>query len=143
LAVEITESAVMADPERALEIVSRLHGMGISISIDDFGTGYSSLAYLKHFPVSEVKIDKSFVLNMLQDDNDFRIVRGTTSLAHDLGLMTVAEGIETQEVWNRLCELGCDFAQGYFLSRPLPVAEITHWLHQRQKRSDHIGRAVG
>jgi EAL domain-containing protein (putative c-di-GMP-specific phosphodiesterase class I) len=117
--------------------------MGISISIDDFGTGYSSLAYLKHFPVTEVKIDKSFVLNMLQDDNDFRIVRGTTSLAHDLGLMTVAEGIETQEVWNRLCELGCDFAQGYFLSRPLPVAEITQWLHKRQKRSDRIGRAVG
>jgi len=143
LAVEITESTVMADPERALGIVSRLHAMGISISIDDFGTGYSSLAYLKHLPVTEVKIDKSFVLNMLQDDNDFRIVRGTTSLAHDLGLMTVAEGIETQEVWNRLCELGCDFAQGYFLSRPLPVADLTQWLRKRQEPADRIRRAAG
>jgi diguanylate cyclase len=118
----------MADPERALGIVARLHEIGIVISIDDFGTGYSSLAYLKHLAVSEVKIDQSFVLNMLEDDNDYRIVRGTTNLAHDLGLMTVAEGIESQEVWNRLRALGCDFAQGYVLSRPLPVDEITPWL---------------
>jgi EAL domain-containing protein (putative c-di-GMP-specific phosphodiesterase class I) len=131
LTVEITESAVMVDPERALEIISRLRDMGITISIDDFGTGYSSLAYLKYLPVSEVKIDQSFVLNMLEDESDYRIVRGTINLAHDLGLTTVAEGIETHEAWERLRELGCDLAQGYYLSRPLSVEAATTWLRTR------------
>jgi diguanylate cyclase (GGDEF)-like protein/PAS domain S-box-containing protein len=143
LGLEITESAVMVDPERALGIISRLHNMGIIISIDDFGTGYSSLAYLKHLPVTEVKIDKSFVFHLLEDENDYRIVRGTISLAHDLGLSTVAEGIETGEAWKRLCELGCDFAQGYYLSQPLPVDEITRWLQERQEPAAPISDAAG
>jgi diguanylate cyclase (GGDEF)-like protein/PAS domain S-box-containing protein len=143
LGLEITESAVMVDPERALAIVSRLHDMGIIISIDDFGTGYSSLAYLKHLPVTEVKIDKSFVFHLLENENDYRIVRGTISLAHDLGLSTVAEGIETQEAWLRLFELGCDFAQGFYLSQPLPVAEITRWLQQRREPVDSVEHVAG
>jgi diguanylate cyclase (GGDEF)-like protein/PAS domain S-box-containing protein len=143
LGIEITESAVMTDPERALGIVSRLHAMGVRISIDDFGTGYSSLAYLKHLPVNEVKIDQSFVFNMLDNDSDYRIVRGITNLAHDLGLTTVAEGIETQEAWERLHELGCDFAQGYYLSPPLPVDKFALWLRERRAPTNTLGRAAG
>lgn len=143
LGIEITESAVMTDPERALGIVSRLHAMGVRISIDDFGTGYSSLAYLKHLPVNEVKIDQSFVFNMLDNDSDYRIVRGITNLAHDLGLTTVAEGIETQEAWERLHELGCDFAQGYYLSPPLPEDKFALWLRERRAPTNTLGRAAG
>jgi diguanylate cyclase (GGDEF)-like protein/PAS domain S-box-containing protein len=143
LGIEITESAVMVDPERSLEIISRLHDTGISISIDDFGTGYSSLAYLKHLPVTHVKIDRSFVLNMLEDQNDNRIVRATISLAHDLGLTTIAEGIETEAVWERLCDLECDFAQGYYVSPPLPVSDVEHWLQQRRPMADGLGHAAG
>ena len=143
LGIEITESAVMVDPERALAIITRLHDTGITISIDDFGTGYSSLAYLKHLPVTHVKIDRSFVLNMLGDQNDNRIVRATISLAHDLGLTTVAEGIETEAVWERLCELDCDFAQGYYVSRPLPVSDVARWLQQRRSPDSALGHVAG
>ncbi len=140
--IEITESTVMADPERALGVVSHLHAMGMKISIDDFGTGYSSLAYLKHLPVAEVKIDRSFVLNMLENENEYRIVRGIISLAHDLNLRTVAEGIESREVWHELRALGCDFAQGYYLSPPLPLEEVTTWLHARRMSPDTIGHGI-
>jgi EAL domain-containing protein (putative c-di-GMP-specific phosphodiesterase class I) len=102
--------------------------MGVALSIDDFGTGYSSLAYLKKLPVKTVKVDKSFVLHMTQDPNDAQIVRSTIELAHNLGLKVVAEGVENREIWDRLVELGCDEAQGYHLSRPLPAAEMTKWL---------------
>jgi diguanylate cyclase len=128
LELEITESVIMVDPARALEILTRLNRMGITLSIDDFGTGYSSLSYLKKLPVNAVKIDKSFVLHMTEDQNDAQIVRSTIDLAHNLGLKVIAEGVETREVWERLRALGCDEAQGYYISRPLPAPELTQWL---------------
>ena len=105
--------------------------MGIRLSIDDFGTGYSSLAYLKGLPVDEIKIDRSFVMGMDSSEDDATIVRSTIDLGRNLGLEVVAEGVETEEVWNRLTELGCDSAQGYFLARPLPADELTAWLTNR------------
>jgi len=130
LEFEITESSIMVDPVRALDILTRLHRMGISLSIDDFGTGYSSLSYLKKLPVKAVKIDKSFVIHMTQDESDAQIVRSTIDLAHNLGLKVIAEGVETEEVWERLLALGCNEAQGYYMSRPLPAPELTQWLNQ-------------
>jgi len=111
-----------------MEVLSRLREMGVGISIDDFGTGYSSLAYLKRLPVDELKIDKSFVANMARDENDAAIVRSTVGLAHDLGLTVVAEGIEDQATWDLLAALGCDVGQGYFVSRPVPAADLGVWL---------------
>jgi diguanylate cyclase len=104
--------------------------MGTKLSIDDFGTGYSSLAYLKRLPVDAVKIDKSFVMNMDTDENDAAIVRSTIDLARNLGLAIVAEGVETEAIWQTLAELGCDTAQGHYLSHPLPAAELVAWLEQ-------------
>jgi len=128
LELEITESVIMADPAHALDILTRISRMGVALSIDDFGTGYSSLAYLKKLPVNAVKIDKSFVLHMIKDQNDAQIVRSTIELAHNLGLKVIAEGVENREVWDRLLALGCDEAQGYYMSRPLAAPEMTKWL---------------
>jgi diguanylate cyclase (GGDEF)-like protein len=128
LTIEITESSLMGDAARAMEVLDRLRAMGVSVSIDDFGTGYSSLAYLKRLPVHELKIDKSFVANMASDDHDAAIVRSTVGLAHDLGLRVVAEGVEDQPTWDLLVEVGCDVAQGYFISRPLPPLVLGEWL---------------
>jgi diguanylate cyclase (GGDEF)-like protein len=128
LELEITESVIMADPAHAMEILTRISHMGVALAIDDFGTGYSSLGYLKKLPVTAVKIDKSFVMNMTADDNDAMIVRSTIDLAHNLRLKVIAEGVESQEVWDRLISLGCDAAQGYYMSRPLASAEMTKWL---------------
>jgi len=132
LELEITESIIMADPAHALEILKRINRMGVALSIDDFGTGYSSLAYLKKLPVHAVKIDKSFVLHMTKDPNDAQIVRSTIELAHNLALKVIAEGVESRDVWDRLLAMGCDEAQGYYMSRPLPAPEITQWLHESE-----------
>ena len=131
LELEITESTILADPLRAMQILSRLDEMGIRLAIDDFGTGYSSLAYLNRLPVDELKIDKSFILGMEESENDAVIVRSTIDLGRNLGLRVVAEGVETAKAWNRLRSLGCDIAQGHFLSRPVPAAELTAWLRAR------------
>ena len=114
-----------------MQILSRLDEMGVRIAIDDFGTGYSSLAYLKRLPVDELKIDKSFILGMDDSENDAVIVRSTIDLGRNLGLRVVAEGVETQRAWNHLVSLGCDVAQGYFLSRPVPAEQLTRWLRER------------
>ena len=126
--LEITESAIMDDPVRAHQTLDKLHAMGMELSIDDFGTGYSSLAYLKRLPVDELKIDKSFVLKMEQDIDDTKIVKSTIDLGHNMGLRVVAEGIENAEVMALLKELGCDQAQGYFISRPMPASKMPAWL---------------
>jgi diguanylate cyclase (GGDEF)-like protein len=136
LELEITESTILADPIRAMHVLSRLSGMGVRLAIDDFGTGYSSLAYLKRLPVDELKIDKSFVQGMDENENDAVIVRSTIDLGRNLGLRVVAEGVETAAAWRRLVALGCDVAQGYYLSRPVPAAELVSWLRaSREERA--------
>jgi len=132
LCLEITESAIMDDPTRAMMTLEQLSAMGFKLSIDDFGTGYSSLAYLKRLPVDELKIDKSFVMAMERDLDDAKIVRSTIELAHNLGLSVVAEGLETAKTWKLLAALGCDEGQGYYVSRPMPEAEFARWLAQWQ-----------
>lgn len=127
LILEITESSLMADPVQAMEVLQRLKKLGISLSIDDFGTGYSSLAYLKNLPVDEIKVDKSFVMEMNQFNTDSMIVRSVINIAHNLGLKVVAEGVENQLIWEMLNSLNCDTAQGYFISRPIPGDALYQW----------------
>jgi EAL domain-containing protein (putative c-di-GMP-specific phosphodiesterase class I) len=117
-----------------MQILSRLDEMGVRLSIDDFGTGYSSLAYLKRLPVDELKIDKSFILGMDESENDEVIVRSTIDLGRNLGLRVVAEGVESRQAWSRLAQLGCNVAQGYYLSRPVPAEQLTQWLADRAGR---------
>lgn len=121
----------MADPERSLNVVSGLADLGVGISIDDFGTGYSSLAYLTRLPAREIKIDRSFVAQLLSERGSAVIVRSTIELAHNLGLRVVAEGVETEAVWQELKKLGCDYGQGYHFSRPLPAASLEEWVGRR------------
>ena len=128
LELELTESAVMANPDRAMEMLTKLHFKGVRISVDDFGTGYSSLAYLKKLPVSDIKIDKSFVMDMHKDSSDEVIVHSTIDLAHNMGLSVIAEGVENQNVWDMLVNLNCDIAQGYFMCKPLPADKLADWL---------------
>ena len=128
LSIEITESMVMGDPLHAMHVLGKLDAMGVNISIDDFGTGYSSLAYLKKLPVNEIKIDKSFVIEMNQDPNDEVIVRSTIDLAHNMGLAVTAEGVENEITLNKLIDMGCTMVQGYYLCVPCSAAELTQWL---------------
>ncbi len=130
LELEITETAVMSEPVRAVDCIKALSALGLQISIDDFGTGYSSMSYLKELLVAKIKIDKSFVKDMAVNHNDAVIVRSTVELGHNLGLKVVAEGVETQIVWDQLKDLGCDDAQGYFMSRPLAPDKFAEWLQQ-------------
>jgi EAL domain-containing protein (putative c-di-GMP-specific phosphodiesterase class I) len=126
LMVEITESAIMA--AQADKTVRRLSEMGVGVSIDDFGTGYSSLSYLKSLPVDEIKIDRSFVRDMAIDSDDAAIVQPTIDLGHNLHIKVVAEGVEDDATCKMLRMLGCDYAQGYFISPPLPAKELREWL---------------
>ena len=128
LELEITESTIMSDHRRAMSILTRLNKMGVTLSIDDFGTGYSSLAYLQELPVSAVKIDKSFVLTMDTDPGNSTIVQSTIDLGHNLGLKVIAEGVETERIYGDLAKMGCDYAQGYFLSKPLSPQKMGVWL---------------
>lgn len=128
LIVEITENGIMQDADQVMSIVTRLAAMGIGLSIDDFGTGQASLGYLKKLPVRAIKIDKSFVVNMVDDEDDAAIVRATIDLAHDLGMKVTAEGVESAEIWQQLQALGCDRLQGYFIARPLSAAEVPGWV---------------
>jgi len=128
LEFEITESTVMEDPEFALRILRGLRAEGIPLYIDDFGTGYSSLSYMLKLPVEYIKIDQSFVRDMSTNEDSAVIVKSTIDLAHDLGRKVVAEGIETQQDWDRLAELGCDIAQGYFIAKPMPAGDFAAWV---------------
>ena len=127
LTLEITESCIMADPGRMLTELKRLDALGVKLSIDDFGTGYSSLSYLSRLPVKEVKIDRSFVMHMIDDDNDGVIVQSIIDLGRNLNLQVVAEGIEDSDTWQRLADMGCDIAQGYYLGRPQPASQLERW----------------
>lgn len=130
LCVEVTESAVITEIERAAEILSRICAMGIKVAVDDFGTGYSSLAYLKHLPINELKIDCLFVKEMLSNQIDATIVQSTVAMGRNLGLRVVAEGVEDLETANRLADYGCDIAQGYYWSRPVPASDLERWLEE-------------
>ncbi|MFD4676421.1 putative bifunctional diguanylate cyclase/phosphodiesterase [Lentzea sp. NPDC058450] len=132
LTLEITESAIIADPHRASDVLTRLRDLGVRLSIDDFGTGYSSIAYLRSMPVHEMKIDRSFTTNMRSDASSGAITRSLLGLAHNLELEVVAEGVEDEETWSVLAALGCDIVQGYCLSKPLPAGEFAEWLQARR-----------
>jgi diguanylate cyclase (GGDEF)-like protein/PAS domain S-box-containing protein len=133
LILELTESAVMTDTKKAFDSLAKLDKMGVKLAIDDFGTGYSSLDYLKRLPVDELKIDRSFVIDMATSKNDEAIVRSTVDLAHNLGLNVVAEGVENQISLDLLKEMNCDAMQGYFTSKPLPANEISEYLSRYHK----------
>jgi diguanylate cyclase (GGDEF)-like protein len=135
LEIEITEDFLMADRQRARDILSELRSFGVRVAVDDFGTGYSSLAYLKELPIDELKLDKSFVLEMGEDERAAAIVRSTIGLAHSLGLRLVAEGVETAEAAGELALAGCDVAQGYYFSRGLPAADLESWLDAREEQA--------
>jgi diguanylate cyclase (GGDEF)-like protein len=139
LTLEITESSLLIDAPRARTTINQLHEIGVHLSIDDFGTGYSSLSYLRRLPVGELKIDQSFVANLLLDDQDEVIVRSTIELGHNLGLIVVAEGVENNEVLGRLHEFGCDVAQGFCISRPLAPDHFMSWL----ATTNHPSRVFG
>ena len=136
ISLEITESSIMDDPSRAEATLNNLAEMGIKIAIDDFGTGYSSLAYLKRLPVHKLKIDKSFVMNMENDESDRKIVKSTIDLGHNLNLEVVAEGIENMGAWQLLEGMGCDYGQGYFMGKPMPVKDFAAWLKNWNDKVD-------
>lgn len=118
----------MADPAHALAIMSLVQSLGVRLSVDDFGTGYSSLSHLRQLPIDEIKVDKSFVTGMTNSDADSTIVRTVIDLAHNLGKQVCAEGVEDEATWKMLGELGCDLAQGYWISRPLNATDFMKWL---------------
>jgi diguanylate cyclase (GGDEF)-like protein len=142
LELEITETTILADPFRVRQVLTRLNEMGLGLAIDDFGTGYSSLAYLKRLPVQTIKIDRSFVSGMCDDPSDATIVRSTVDLGKNLGLAIVAEGVESQEIWDALRALGCSLAQGYFIGRPMPAEALVSLL-DRRVASSPLRRAAG
>jgi EAL domain-containing protein (putative c-di-GMP-specific phosphodiesterase class I) len=127
LTLEVTESAVMTDPENALRALNTLRTMGIELSIDDFGTGYSSMAQLKKMPVDELKIDKAFVLDLASNKEDQVMVRTLVTLAQNLSLKTVAEGVEDKDTLAFLTKIGCTKAQGFYLSKALPAEQFNLW----------------
>jgi diguanylate cyclase (GGDEF)-like protein len=147
ITLEITESAILDDPGHGLKSLERLSALGCRLAIDDYGTGYSSLAYLRHLPVRELKLDKSFVMGMMGETSDALIVRSTIDLAHKLGLSVTAEGVEDEATLEGLCALGCDVAQGFLLSLPLEASELAVWMREsawtRAVREAKRGRRLG
>lgn len=133
--LEITEGSILTDPELTLGIIERLNKIGFLLSIDDFGTGYSSLAYLKKMPLNELKIDRSFVQDILISENDDVIVNATINLAHNLGFHVTAEGVETKEIMDKLKAYGCDIAQGHYLSKPFTVTDFNQWMETSKWQS--------
>ena len=133
--LEVTEESIMKDPDSALEIITRLHGMGYQFLIDDFGTGYLSLSYLCKMPLTELKIDESFVMAIMNNETDATLVKAAINLAHSLGLQVTAEGVESKEILAKLKDYGCDMAQGYFLNKPLSVINFTQWMNDFELES--------
>ena len=142
LVLEVTESQLMRERSALLDIVARLRLKGIGLSIDDFGTGFSSLAQLRDIPFDELKLDRSFVHGAWSDASLRAILQANLAMARDLGLRTVAEGVEDRDDWNCLRELGCDLAQGYFIARPMPADDVIAWLHDWQGRRQGLAGAA-
>ncbi|MFL6191037.1 MAG: EAL domain-containing protein, partial [Actinomycetes bacterium] len=140
---EITETVLMEDVESTSGALTELKSLGVSLTVDDFGTGYSSLAYLKRFPVDELKIDRDFVAGLLTDQEDSAIVAAIINLAHTLGVAAVAEGVENADQVRRLRELGCDFGQGYHFGRPLPPDDLTARHRLADRRVEAQAAAAG
>ena len=138
LCLEVTESGFMEDPAHAQRILDRLAALGLRLSIDDYGTGYSLLCYIVKLPVQELKIDRSFISGMVANRDSSTIVRSTIELGHSLGLKVVAEGVEDVEGWNLLRELGCDDAQGYYVSPPLPADALVTWIEKNEQPGDAV-----
>jgi predicted signal transduction protein with EAL and GGDEF domain len=139
LSFEITENDLVSDADRAVEYLQAFRDTGFHIALDDFGTGYSSLAYLKDLPIDILKVDKSFVLNLDTQHSDQKIVQSTLSLAHAFGLSVVAEGVENKATLSLLSEWGCKWAQGYYISRPIPADEFIDWYHQQSTTDKRVG----
>jgi EAL domain-containing protein (putative c-di-GMP-specific phosphodiesterase class I) len=142
LVLEITENAIMVDPERVGSVVTQLQDFGVGFSVDDYGTGYSSLSYLRDFPIRELKLDRSFVTGMADNPSDQAIVTATVSLARSLGLRLVAEGVETRSDWEQVRDLGVEVAQGYALSRPQCARHFAEWLADWSSPARADGRRV-
>lgn len=134
--LEVSEDAIVADPERTLDVIERLRALGVRLALDDFGVGRSSLAHLKNLRVDELKIDRSFVLELATNTADLAIVRSTVDLGRRLGLHVVAEGVATRQAWRLLVECGCNEAQGELLAPPLPAQELTPWLARHAARAE-------
>lgn len=139
LVLEITEDVLVGDRDRACEVLTALRGMGVRIAVDDFGKGYSSLSYLRELPIDELKLDKSFILSMTDDSRATALVVSTIDLAHSLGLDMTAEGVENEDAFRALSDYGCDVAQGFFMSRPVPAAELDAWLAVRRHHPPRTG----
>ena len=131
LELEITESTMLTNPSRTEAVLEELSSLGVKLSIDDFGTAHSSFGYMRRVPISEIKIDRSIIKGMEEEGPDMAVVRSAIDIGRNLGIKVVAEGVETQEVWTRLRELGCGEAQGYYLSRPVPPEQLREWLAGR------------
>ena len=132
--LELTERILMSEPARVADSLAELDRVGVRLSLDDFGTGYSSLVLLQRLPVSEIKVDRSFVQRMAVSSEDVAIVRSIIDLAHALGIDAVAEGVENDEAWDTLCALGCDSAQGWYVARPMSAPAVTEWLERHPSR---------
>jgi EAL domain-containing protein (putative c-di-GMP-specific phosphodiesterase class I) len=131
----VTETGILSDPVRADEVVGQLRAMGVGIAVDDYGTGHASLSYLKRLAIDELKIDKSFVIEMSQNPSDLKIVRSTVALGHELGLRIVAEGVEDASTLEQLAEMGCDVAQGWFIGHPLSQRQLVDRLRRDAERA--------
>ena len=142
MVLEITESTIMVDEDRALEVLTRIHRLGTRLSIDDFGTGHSSLAYLSRLPVSSLKIDRSFVMGMTENERDAVIVSATIDLGHNLDLKVTAEGVESESVWLSLAARGCDEAQGYYMSRPLEAHALLDFVQSSKWGLSIVGEGA-
>jgi diguanylate cyclase (GGDEF)-like protein len=140
LRLEVTESALMTDPDKAMTVLGRLNELGVALSLDDFGTGYSSMSYLKYLPVDELKVDRSFVNELLRNAEDAAIVRAAIELGHNLGMTVVAEGVEEPEAQRALLAMGCDTAQGYHFARPLPPQDVLPYLRAHTRNHDARAR---
>jgi EAL domain-containing protein (putative c-di-GMP-specific phosphodiesterase class I) len=137
LIVEITETALLVDPPRAAAMLAKLTSAGVSVSIDDFGVGQTSLGYLSSLPLEELKIDRSFVYDIPENQAHLAIVRSIVDLGHNLGFRVVAEGVETEEVLDALGDAHCDLAQGFLIARPMPLAALIAWSSDHDASSDH------